>query len=163
MATTKFNLPIEAAWPGASAIPALINTAGTNFPVPGWSFTIASSHAIYWHFVIQGYGSGNLSLKLHWYASGGQTTGNVRWDASISAVTSGDAQSIESDAFATATNTTTTVNGTAKGVTATTVTISNLDSIADQDRVTLKLVTNSAGTLGSNPVLLEAWLEFSDT
>jgi len=162
MATTKMNLPIEAAGPGTSAIPAMVNTAGTNSPVPGYSFTIASVQAIYWHFPIFYYGSGNLTLNLVWYASGGQTTGNVRWDSQIMAITPGDAQSLETDAFATATNTTTTVNGTARGPTKTQVTISNLDSLAEEDCVRLKLICNS-GTLASNPILTEAWLTFSDS
>jgi len=163
MATTKMPLPIEAASPGTSAIPAMTNDAGTNFPVPGYSFTIASNQAIYWHFPLLYYGSGSLVVNLLWFSAGGSTTGNVRWDASMNAITPGDAQSILTDSLSTVANTTTTVNGTARGVTLTQVTVAATDSAAEGDRIELKVTCNSAGTMASNAVLVDAFVTWSDT
>lgn len=163
MAQAYQALDIRAAYPAAANIPSFVQTAGTNYPVPGWSFTITSSQAVYWDWVISSYASGNLNVSCLFYASGGQTTNNVRWDAQIAAITPGDAQSIETKAFATATNTTTTINGTARGLTQSIVVVSNLDSLANLDLVRLKLLCSSSSTLASNPILTSVTVDYLST
>lgn len=130
---------------GGSQIPELISiapgTITTNFPSDGYAFdgTGTTIERIFFKFRAINYASGNITVDIDWYSRSGSTSGNVKWDASIAAVTPGDAVSMEAKTFATANTVTTTVNGTAKGLTRSTITISNLDSLAIDDFVQLNI------------------------
>lgn len=163
MATVYLPLDVLAAVPGTTAIPTLVMTAGTNAPVPGWSFLLASTQAIYWpNIILPYYGSGTISLVCGWYSASGATTGNVKWIGSMAAVTPADAQSLETKAFATATNVTTTVTGTAKALTSSTVALSNLDGAAALDRISIKLIGDAASTMTGSAILVTTYLSYSD-
>mgnify|MGYP001572815021 CR=1 FL=1 len=84
--------------------------------------------------------------------------------AAIAAATAGDAQSVETDGLATATTATTTVNGTARGPNETSVTISNLDSIAAGDWVCIKFYRDAdADNMAGDASLVGLALSYSDT
>lgn len=126
----------------ASAFPALVKNNGTNFPVFGLAFDASSAENAYWKFEPTGYASGNLTCEVIWYADTSTTsTHGVTWQAAIAAITpSSDTQNVETKAFATATTGTTDLGSTdAQKLIRTTVTISNLDSIAAGDEVWLRL------------------------
>jgi hypothetical protein len=143
-----------------------VQILGTNFPVFGYAFDAASTETIQYRVPIENYGSGNLTLKLHWYSRSGSTSGAVVWSTDIEAITDGDAQSMETDAFATAQTVTTTVNATAKGPTGSSITISNLDSLATGDTIELRiqrLGANAGDTMAGDAILFAIELQYSDT
>lgn len=126
----------------ASAFPALVKNNGTNFPVLGLAFDASSAENAYWKFEPTGYASGNLTCVVVWYADTSTTsTHGVTWQAAIAAITPGtDTTNVETKAFATATTGTTDLGSSdAQKLIQTTVTISNLDSIAAGDEVWLRL------------------------
>jgi len=132
----------------------LVQANGTNIPVRGLSF--ATGEQAFWRFRTRGYTSGNLTVAIDWYADTG-TTGDAVWGASIAAITPAtDTQDIETDALATQTTTTTTHLGTTgQRLHRTTVTVSNLDSLAADDNVTLRIERVAAGnTLAGNIIMV---------
>jgi hypothetical protein len=156
-----------------SAIPASSNGAqhkvvdGTNFPVPSLAFDATTEESVYFQFRIPNYGSGNLTLTLNWYADTA-SSGDVVFGAAIAAVTPNtDTQDIETKAFATANTVTDTHLGTTgQRLHETAITISNLDSIAANDYVVLKLyrVAADAGdTMTGDALVTMAELSYSDT
>jgi len=119
---------------GATAIPQYNQIAGTNFPVVSVGYAV--SDIGYWDFPARGYTSGDITVTVYWYAAA--TTGNVKWESAIGAITIGtDTGSIEAKAFATATSTQTATNSNAKAGSTTTITITgaSLDSVAANDFV----------------------------
>lgn len=156
-----------------SFIPASVNgaafkvVAGTNFPVASLAFDAATNETAYITFIAESYGSGNLTLKLWWYADTA-SSGDVIWGAQIAAITPDtDTQDVETKSFATANTVTDSHLGTTgQRVHTCSITISNLDSIAAGDLVTLA-VYRSAGaggdTMTGDALLLMAELSYSDT
>lgn len=145
--------------------PEWIQANGTNFPKAGWAFDGGgATEAIFWEVPVVNYGSGNLTLLVDFYTSA--TSNATIFQAAISVTTDGDAQSMLTDAFATATaSSAITSNSTANGPKRATITISNLDSIANGDRMTLKLFRDGAGsdTNTADAVVFGVWLQYSDT
>lgn len=121
--------------------------AGTNFPISCLGYNDTTVQDVFFKFFPSTYSSGNLTLTIEWYSATGQTSGAVVWGASLCCIAPGAAQSVETATFATQDKATTTVNGTAKGLTQTIVTITDLNSIAAGDLVWLRLerVANDAG------------------
>lgn len=147
------------------AIPEYVNAAGTNFPVGGYAFDAAAIEAIYFQWRIVTYGSGNLTLDFDWYTN--NTTGNALINAAIAAQTSGtDTTSTLAKSFATA-NTVTVASRTTANYPATgSLTISNLDSLANNDWVTLRLfrdATNGSDTLTTDAIITTLRCSYSDT
>ena len=167
MATVKQQFDCRDLIPYASAGPTFgvsDSSGGSAYPIDRLSFAAATagqSAAV--RFKASNYGSGNLTLVIRWYAAA--TTGDVQWNAQIVAISPGDAQSVLTDALATATNTVTTVNGTTNGLNTTSVTISNLDSLAADDEVWLVITRNNGGsdTMSGAALLLGFELQYSDT
>src|ERR1700759_4996257 len=126
--------PLTARIPGTQ-MPTLTSvvaaTVGTNPSVLVYAFDGAGTTKQYLNFVFRAsnYASGNLTVDIDFWMTGTATTGNVKWEAAIGCITPGDAQGVTTDTFATATNATTTVSGTAKGLVRSTITVSNLDSL----------------------------------
>lgn len=114
------------------------------FPVLSYAFDATTLEAAYIDMFCPNYGSGNMTVRFDWYATA--VTGAVAWSARISARTAFDAQSILTEALATAGSTATTVNTTASGPNGTSVTIlaANLDGLAANDRFTLKVYRDAA-------------------
>lgn len=151
---------------GTSAIPELVLISGTNSPVMGYAFDASSREDLYFSVPLLVYGSGNITATLHWYSRSGSTSNAVVWGARIACITPGDAQSMESKNWATTQTQTTTVNSTAKGLTSTAVTISNLDSAAANDTVWLNIYRDAAAggdTMSGDAILTTLYLSYSDT
>jgi hypothetical protein len=152
---------------GASAQPELVAIAGTNFPPYGYAFADSTTdEVLYKRMVFPLYGSGNVTVWLDWYSRTGQTSNAVVWGVALSVLTPGDAQSIETDSFATENTATSTVNGTARGLTRATVTVSNLDSLAADDSVEVRVTrrqSNGSDTMSGDAILLTVTISYSDT
>lgn len=131
--------------PGATQQPVMTYVAaatiGTNPSVMCPAFDGSGTTKQYLNYVFRAsnYASGNLTVDIDTWMTGTATTGNVKWECAIIAYTPGDAQGVTTDTFATATSATTTVSSTAKGQFRCTVTVSNLDSLAAEDIVTLQI------------------------
>lgn len=167
MATVKMEFLPEAAVFLSSAFPQYKSIAGSNFPVPGLFFDAGTDESAFWHFNAVNYGSGNLTLTVYWYADTA-SSGDVIWGAQIAAITANsDSQDIETDSLATATTATDTHLGTTgQRLHSIDITISNLDSLAANDHVTLKVYRDAdAGgdTMTGDAALVSAVLAYSDT
>lgn len=161
MSTVVVSLDVLSARPDLTNTPEMYFVAGTNFTNDGYAFTSGGSKALYFKLGADLYGTGNITLDLQWMSRSGSTTGNVQWVAALAAITAGDAQSIETKAFATSQNATTTVNSTAKGDTLTSISIVNLDSVSAGDVVWIKL-TRGTDTMTGDAVLIKPTVSYSD-
>lgn len=167
MATVKHQFPACAFFLPASSGAQWDSLSGTNFPVPALDFDAGADEAAYLFFKANNYGSGNLSLILDWYADTA-TSGDIVWEAAIAVITPDtDSQDVETKSFATATTVTDSHLGTTgQRLHRCTVTISNLDSLAADDFVCLRvrrLGTNGSDTMSGDAQLLLAELTYSDT
>ena len=167
MATVTHTFMPEDAQYLASTFPAYSRIMGTNFPVSGLAYDAATEESAFWKFVASNYGSGNLTLTVHWYADTA-STGDIIWGAAIAVITPNtDSQDVETDAFATAQTATDTHIGTVgQRVHSIAVTISNLDSLAADDLVFLKVYrdADAAGdTMTGDAFLIGLTLSYSDT
>lgn len=167
MATVRIPLHPEEAQFQTSAFPAFQRNAGTNFPVSGLAFDAAATETAYWKFVAFGYGSGNLTCDIDWYADTA-TSGNVVWEAKIAAITPDtDSQDVETKAFATAQTVTDSHLGTTgQRLHRASITVSNLDSIAALDVVWIaisRLGANGSDTMTGDALLTLAEISYSDT
>jgi hypothetical protein len=151
----------------ATAFPQLVKTNGTNFPVSGLAYDASTEESAFWKLVAENYGSGNLTLNLFWYADSA-SSGDVIFGAAIAVITPNtDSQDVETKAFATANTATDTHLGTTgQRLHQVAITISNLDSIAANDVVWLKIYrdADAAGdTMTGDAILVAAELTYSDT
>lgn len=167
MATVKIALPPAAFIPAASNGAQFKVNAGSNFPVNALAFDASTAESVYAAVRSANYGSGNLTLTLNWYADTA-SSGDVIWGAQIAAITPDtDSQDIETKAFATAqTVTDSHIGTTGQRLHECAITISNLDSIAANDWVVLKLyrVAADAGdTMTGDALVTMAELSYSDT
>lgn len=167
MATIKIALDPRQFIPATSAGAAFKAIAGSAFPVVCLAFDASTEETVYTAFKASNYGSGNLTLDLQWYADTA-SSGDVIWGAAIAAITANsDTQDIETKTFATATTVTDTHLGTTgQRLHSCAITISNLDSIAADDYVAIKLYRDAdAGgdTMTGDALLVMAELSYSDT
>jgi hypothetical protein len=163
-----FNLflPEEAQFLAAN-FPQLSKVNGSAFPVAGLAYDAATEEAAFWKFIATNYGSGNLTLTVYWYADTA-SSGDVIWGAAIAAITPNtDTQDVETDSLATAnTFTDTHLGTTGQRVHSADIVISNLDSLAADDVVFLRIYRDAdAGgdTMTGDAILLAARLSYSDT
>jgi hypothetical protein len=146
--------------------PALYLENGTSIPYSGYGFDATTSEQIFLDFKVPFYLSGNLTVTLRWYSQTGQTSNAVVWGVQLAALSAGDAQSVLTDALATAQTTTTTVNGTARGSTETVVTVTNLDSLAADDTVQMRIYRDAAAggdTMTGDAILFDVEVEYAAT
>lgn len=167
MATVTRELHPEAAAFLATGFPQFLRTAGTNFPVTGLAFDAATNEAATWKLIATAYGSGNLTLDIDWYADTA-STGNVVWNAQIAAITPDtDTQDVETDGLTTANTVTDSHLGTTgQRVHRASITVSNLDSLAANDLLFVKVTRDAASgsdTMAGDAVLVLARLSYSDT
>jgi len=143
MATANILLPIGAAVQPSTSFAQRDTVIGTGSPKIVYDvarFDAAADEELYWFFRALNYGSGNLTVDIEWYAENA-TSGVVRWGAAI-AVATPETDSIDFSADALATENT--VDDTHLGTTSkrphrATATVSNLDSLAADDWVVLRL------------------------
>jgi len=166
MATVKHRFgPRDAQYPTTNY--ATYNAvSGTNFPVESLAFDQTTSETVYFQFPAVNYGSGNLTITIQWYSSA--TSGGVVWGGSLAAVTPvSDASSIEAKAFATEVNSgSVTVPSTSKALTQSTITLTNLDSIAANDYCILRLARKTADagdTMAADALVVQVGIDYSDT
>jgi len=138
-----------------------------NSPVFSLFYDAATQQRAFWAFRAINYGSGNLTLDIEWYADTA-TSGDVVWGGSIGAITPNtDTTDIETKGFGTEQNVTDSHLGTTgQRLHRATLTISNLDSIAADDFVTLRVArvaADSADTMTGDAGLVLATLSYSDT
>lgn len=112
---------------------------GTNNPVEGLSFDGNTQQTAFLAFLAQNYGSGNLTIDVEWYASSA-TSGAIVFGASLQAITPNtDTQDVETDGFATENTAADTHLGTVgKRDHKFSITVSNLDSLANGDACVLR-------------------------
>lgn len=167
MATVRQRFAPEEAQYLASGFPQFLKNNGSNGPVSWLAYDAAGTETAFWQLEALAYGSGNLTLDLIW-AAASATSGVVRWEAAIAAITpETDSQDPETKAFATAHALDDTHLGTtAKRLHKATITISNLDSLANLDVVFLKVARlggHANDTLAGDAWLHKAWLSYSDS
>jgi hypothetical protein len=167
MGTVYRELPPEAAQFKTSTFPQYSKVDGTNFPVTGLYFDAAADEAAFWKLQALQYGSGNLTFDIEWYADTA-SSGDVIWEVAIAAITpESDTQDIETKAFATAHSVTDSHLGTTGQRThRATITISNLDSLANRDNLFVRvkrLGSSGSDTMTGDAVLTMAILSYSDT
>lgn len=167
MATVHVDLDPEAAVILGSTYPQYDRFLGTNFPVSGLRFDAAADEAAFWKINAAAYGSGNITMVVIWQADNA-TSGVVRWEGAIAAITPDtDSQDVTTKAFATATTFDDTHLGTTgKRVHQAPITISNLDSVAADDVVWVRvrrIGSNAADTLANDAWALQVRLTYSDT
>lgn len=140
-----------------TAFPQLNKVNGTNFAYYVLDFDAATDEAATWKFRADNYGSGNLTLDIYWYAENA-TSGNVVWEAQISAITPDtDSQDISTDALATLNYVQDTHLGTtSKRIHKCTITISNLDSLAAGDIVHIRIARDANGTNATDDMANDA-------
>jgi hypothetical protein len=169
MATVFAELIPEEAQFLAANFPAYTKVNGTNFPVSGLYYDAAADESAFWHLQALSYGAGNLTLDIEWYAASA-TANNVVWEAQIAAITPNtDTQDVETDALATLNFVQDTHLGTVgKRLHRATITISNLDSLANRDDVWIRIArdansTNATDDMAGDAILTKAVLSYSDT
>lgn len=158
--------PRDAAYP-ASNYAQFKSVAGTNFPVESLAFDASTEEAVYFLFRAVSYGSGNLTVRIRWYADSA-SSGGVVFGCSLAAITANtDTQDIETKAFATETTGSDTHLGTTgQRLHEMTVTVSNLDSLAADDWCALKLARktgNASDDMTGDALVVAADIEYSDS
>jgi hypothetical protein len=167
MATvTQVLEPGDALFPTSNPA-APVQVQGTNFPVAGLAFDASTQETIFFALRALGYGSGNITVTVDWYADSASANG-ITFGASLAAITPNtDTQDVETKAFATENTASDTHLGTTgQRLHSFDITISNLDSIAANDACWLRLrrVPADAGdTLTGDAVVTRVTVSYSDT
>jgi hypothetical protein len=168
MATAKQTLSLDAAKLQTSGMPQLVGTQGTNFPIIGeYAFDGTSVERLFLRFQALNYGSGNITITVGWYAATA-TSGAVVWESAIAAMTPNtDSASWETKAFATVnTQADTHLGTTAKRPHTVDIAASNVDSLAENDWVVLRisrLPTDAGDTMSGDAILASVDIAYSDT
>jgi hypothetical protein len=101
-------------------------------------FDAGTDELIYYMFRMPAdYGS-SLLLKLQ-YAMASATSGDVIWASALWAITPGDSADVDTESYDTANTVTDTVPGTAGHLAEASITMSNTDSLAANDLLTIKV------------------------
>jgi len=166
MATVTHQLdPFGAKFQTAS-FAGLVQANGTNYPVSALAFDAATEEEAFFSFVATSYGSGNVTVRLLWYADTA-TSGVVRFGAQIAVITPNtDTQDIETDALATAIEGNDTHLGTTgQRLHSFDLAVSNLDSLAADDRVALRIYRDTgdaADTMAGDALIVGVIVSYSD-
>lgn len=166
MATVVQQLDPGAAQFQASAFPQPLKN-GTNFPAFALFFDAAAVESAYWMFRAVSYGSGNVTVAVDWYADTA-TSGDVIWGAQLAAITPDtDTTDVETKSLATANTVTDTHLGTTgQRLHRASITVSNLDSLANNDDVWLRVYRDAAAggdTMAGDAALVAVTVSYSDT
>jgi hypothetical protein len=160
----KINFGPSALWPTPSNGAALVIKAGSNNMVVGYAFDGTTDEGVTTEaFKLIDFGSGTFTVKIDWYADTA-TSGNAVLEASFQCQSSGDAQSVETDGFATASTVVSACNGTADGPKEAVITGVANDSAADGDTCVLKirrLPTNGSDNMTGDLIIRSVTIEYS--
>lgn len=144
----------------------LDGTQTPSVPVYGYAFTRQASNfeQLSFRFRAANYpGSGNVSVDVDWMLRGSQTSGTVTWGACMSVITPNtDTQSMLTDALQTEQTAGTAATNT-NSLKRTTITISNLDSLAADDLVELRLRRVDTGGPTDDAVAVFLTVRYSDS
>lgn len=151
----------------STGFPALVKNEGTNVPVLGLAFDASTANYVFWAFRAVNYGTGNLSLDIEWYADTA-SSGAVVWGAQLAAITPNtDTTNVETKAFAAASTVTDTHLGTTgQRLHRATISMANLDSLAADDDVWLKVyrdAANGSDTMTGDAIVVGMTVSYSDT
>lgn len=165
MATVNQVLDPAAAQFLSTAFPAL-GKNGTNFPVMSLAYDAATDEAAFWALRAINYGSGNVTVSIDWYADTA-SSGDVVWEVQLAAVTPNtDTQDVETKSLATANSATDSHLGTTgQRLHRVDVTVSNLDSLAANDDVWIRVArdaNNASDTLTGDALLALVTVSYSD-
>jgi hypothetical protein len=165
----------ESLWPEdaywlASGVAPYDNVNGSNSPLGRLLYDAAATESAFWRWQAVAYGSGDITVGLVWTSAASATTGTVRWEVAMAAITpETDSQDVETDGLATAI----TVDDAHLGTTAkrlmlatAVLTGASLDSVAAGDHCVLKVSRiggNGADTLVGDAALVEVRLSYSDS
>jgi hypothetical protein len=166
MANVVLELDPAAAHTLSTAFPALVRN-GTNFPVAALAYDAATDEAAFWGFRAINYASGNLTVHIDWYADTA-TSGDVVWEVQLAAITpDSDSQDVETKAMATLNTVTDTHLGTTgQRLHRATVTLSNLDSLAADDDVWIRVArdaNNASDTMAGDAFLVKVGVTYLST
>lgn len=166
MADVEIQLDPAAAQFLSTGFPALVKN-GANFPVLGLAFDAAADEAAFWVFRAVNYASGNVTVDVEWYADTA-SSGDVVWAVQLAAITPNtDTQDVETKALATANTVTDSHLGTTvQRLHRATVTVSNLDSLAADDDVWIRIARdadNAADTMTGDAVMVGALVSYLST
>lgn len=166
MANVVHGLDPAAAQFLSSAFPGLVKN-GTNFPVAGLAYDAATEEAAFWSFRAVNYASGNVTVDVYWYADTA-SSGDVVWAAQLAAITpNSDTQDVETKSLATANTATDTHLGTTgQRLHQIAITVSNLDSVAADDWVWIRLARQAAAggdTMTGDAILVGATVSYLST
>jgi hypothetical protein len=167
VATINRDLTPESARFLSTAFPQYKSVPGTNFAVSVLFYDAAAIESAYWKFPSTGYGSGNVTVDLFWYADTA-SSGDVVWGCALAAITPNtDTQDVETKAFATQNTATDTHLGTTgQRLHQIAVTVTNLDSLAVGDMVWIRIqrvATDAGDTMTGDAGLVLARVSYSDT
>lgn len=105
-----------------------------------WGLALATGEFFQHKFRAINYASGNVTVDIDWFSRSKSTANNCAFSAQICCVTpTTDSFDVTADAFATATQAQQTVAATGGRMYRTQVVVSNLDSLAQDDYVVLKV------------------------
>lgn len=144
MANVNIQLDPGSAQFLSTGFPSIVRN-GTNFPVVGLAYDAAAAEAAFWEFRAVSYASGNLTVSIDWYADTA-TSGDVIWGVQLACITpDSDTQDVETKALATANTVTDTHLGTTgQRLHRASVTVSNLDSLAADDAMWIRVYRDAA-------------------
>jgi hypothetical protein len=151
----------------ATAFPQYVKADGSSYPVTGLAFDATTEEAAFIRLRAINYGTGNWTILLGWYADTA-TSGGITWGVSLAAITPNtDTTDTETKSFATETTFSDTHLGTT-GQRAHDVigTITNLDSVAADDWVEIKIARKPADagdTMTGDAILTMVGISYSDT
>lgn len=145
--------------PGSAELPA------SNYPQfttanahPLLAFDAATDETAYWTLIAPQGITGQLDCIIT-YIMASATSGAVRWEVLVEAVTDGDSTDIDAgDSFDSTNSAGATVPGTAGFIDQITVTLTNKDSIAAGDLVRILIRRDANGTTGTDDAAGDAYL-----
>lgn len=171
MATVYHPFSPEEAMFLATAFPQYKKINGTAFPVSGLYYDAATDEASFFKFrAIEYPGSGNLTLNIDWYADTATASAAVVWETQIGVLAqNSDDQDIETLALGTLNFVSDSqIAGVDQRLMTAAVSITNLESLTQDDWVILRVARDANGTsatddLAGDAVLTLAVLTYSDT
>lgn len=163
MGTTKQWLDPKGANVFTTTPPEFVQANGSNFPMDGYAFDPTAVEQMFFEVPAINYGSGNLTVYVDFYVN--NATGGTVWQAGIAVTTPSDTQSLLTDAFAGTNNSSAVVSVAANAHMRATITITNLDSLANDDRFALRiarLATDAGDTNTIDATCFGVWIMWSD-
>lgn len=168
MATIRQHFDVDQLqFRSATAFPQYVKSEGTVAPVTGLAFDASTEEAAFIRTRAVNYGTGNWTVLIGWYADTA-SSGGVTFGATIAAITPNtDTGDVENKAFGTENTFSDTHLGTT-GQRAHDVagTISNLDSVAIDDWVVIRIARKPADagdTMAGDAIVTMIDISYSDT